>query len=116
MKQDLKFFTDRVGFNVYRQSTKLACGTITVANENHAQELYQSQDSDCMYFISAKLRIIMQYIQLKFDGRTIKDTDQMAILRKIERFNMVLENPEEMPTTYQEMYFDILNKRNGLQL
>jgi hypothetical protein len=113
MKQDLKFFTDRIGIKVHRSSDVMANGAIIVSDEKHAKGLFASQEDGCTFSISAKLRIIGVHVDLLFDGKQKRCKDQIEALKKIEELNLILENPLEFSESYRDTYAQIIEKRKA---
>jgi hypothetical protein len=114
MKQDLDFFTKRIGFKVHRSSEVMTNEAIMITDEKHAKGLFASQQDGCVYSISAKLRIIGVHTDLLFDGKKLRcNNGQPEALKKIEELSLILENPLEFAETYRDTYAQIIERRKA---
>lgn len=112
MIHELSFFTDRVGYNVYRNSPNPAkTHAVFIASITHANELYTAQTKHNETFTKcAVMEITPATTFLLVDGRKIKG-DFGQLLRHIEREYMTLSNSYDLSDFYQKLYNKIIANR-----
>lgn len=115
MKQELNFFTDRIGYTIYRTAAMPKnTGVILVTSAKHAQELYNDQEKYEHTFTKCGELHANQYkVRVTVDGRRIKCKDFQMALDVIKAENLTLSNPEEFPEFYQNKYSSLITGRNS---